>query len=106
MRDQPPPTDAATQADPAACLPQDALQHTGFEARASRPTRDVAGTGAPVPFTGITDATGGFQTTFLTPANDSIVPRPGDADGNRHGQPRRHRDGVVPGRAPRTPTSR
>jgi hypothetical protein len=67
--------DAATLAVPAACLPQNELDipvsGTGFS-----PNSEVAVTGAPVPFTGITDATGGFQTTFLTPANDSFVPRP------------------------------
>ncbi len=66
--------DAATLQVPGPCLPQNELNvpvsGTGFS-----PNAQVPITGGPVTVTGFSDATGGFQTTFLTPANNTFNPR-------------------------------
>jgi hypothetical protein len=65
---------AATLAVPG-CVPQNEIvpvAGTGFSPNAAVPI-----TGAASPSTGTTDATGGFQTTFLTPATTSFTPKVG-----------------------------
>jgi len=66
--------DAATLQVPGACLPQNEIlpvAGSGFSPNASVPI-----TGAASQSTGFTDATGSFQTTFLTPATQSFRPQP------------------------------